>query len=574
MLLYKKENCSCSFPPLKHVTYALLELFKIDFKLFKKINSLQGKLVNNCLYYVVQNLVNNEYVMSTIKKLLFGPNHVDDWQDGKNPFVHGGLLFLSFLLLVIVRLCLPFESSDTSVVYESIVDGLLNHQNWAKQSLVGVLEYPPLPAVVLLILEYFTSGLNRLGIEISSLSLMVAIAQSWIFLLIYKILRPTQCCKYLTLFYSAIVFLLLVFSASLFELSASLFGWEVMIVIFQQNPMWCIAVPVVSIFYHGFSFDRTGNNKDLIFIAFYSGVLVFCGLSGIILAIAVVMYLFSQKPVFYKTTKTSRLLLMIPFLYALLLYPVFNLLIMGEAFFVWDRLQGYLPTFKLSYYPICLAIALLLICIFSMFDFIKHYLRITAFIFLGLVFIGISQKNSDQFIAGLYLLAGLIIIPILIHFIIVKREEFRQLILLGPVLLIVLVASQSLRVEARNGEYFLKEHKASAELLGNYIDGRWKDSRIMIYGLRMAVLYHKDDRFVANLDYDEGFLRQEAKNEQLHILIPPDNNIYHSKSSQLAGLDESIPSWLFLEDINSVEGASNETVPAGWRLWRCVRTND
>ena len=146
------------------------------------------------------------------------------------------------------------------------------------------------------------------------------------------------------------------------------------------------------------------------------------------------------------------------------------------------------------------------------------------------------------------------------------------MIIIAPLLLLVLIFSQNLRMDSRNGEEFVDTTKASGDVLGDYIDGRWKDSRIRIYGLRMAVLYHKDDRFVANLNFDEQALWQESRSEQLHILVPPNNSLYYSQSSNLADLDQSIRDWLFLEDIESE--SKLELIPDGWHLWRCVRPSN
>ncbi len=57
-------------------------------------------------------------------------------------------------------------------------------------------------------------------------------------------------------------------------------------------------------------------------------------------------------------------------------------------------------------------------------------------------------------------------------------------------------------------------------------------------------------------------LRKRIEEEQLHLLIPPDNGRYYPRNHPIfSEIHRYGRDWLFLEEL----------WPSGWQLWRCIR---
>lgn len=99
--------------------------------------------------------------------------------------------------------------------------------------------------------------------------------------------------------------------------------------------------------------------------------------------------------------------------------------------------------------------------------------------------------------------------------------------------------------------------------LETWIDRRWDRSRIVICGLPGAAAYLdvREERFVAALDFHrQGFL-DRARDELVHVLVPPDNALFYApRRSAMARLHQNGADPLLLE----------LQWDNGWQLWRSV----
>lgn len=465
------------------------------------------------------------------------------------------LLALVVVLLVALRLALPGGSGDTARVYQEMAWALAHEQNWGKQALVGVLEYPPLPTVVLLVLTGLPAWLH-----LAPLAFMVAACQVWTATYVVRTVR----------LYTRHPAGLLVAAAgiALPFLGADPWGYD---------PAWLYLVPLASILFHLCRWEQQQSLRDAVVVALNAGLLVFGGLPGMVLGAGALLTLWARGDRRLVRGPGGWVLLSMPWLYAALLYPLFNWLIMGHPWFFLSRLLDWLHGRGLGAHlaaggcrlPL-LVIAALVLALSGLAIRAVPVPVACGWVWLaGAGVVALLRTAGGWFLSGEYQLTGYLALPALFFLLLPfsqwgKRGAWLPWILAGNAL--VLLAAFTWRHDARRYETFATDIPPAAEVLA-YVDQHWDQSRILIYDLRTAVVYAPltTQRFWARLDYHEGLLRQQAKGEQFHLLIPPNDGRFYGPQARAAQLHTEGAPFLFFERTWPAEQ------PAAWQLWRCIR---
>jgi hypothetical protein len=455
--------------------------------------------------------------------------------------------------LLAVRLHLPFTGSESMAVYENICIALVDQQNWAKQALVGVLDYPPLPALLLLLLRGVLPG----GCDPQAW--LVAICQVWVFFYLCRLVHFTGRGK-----------LFFIFVPVLFAVPALRnYLWE-------QNPFWIFLLVMTSTLYHISRWQREPVLRELIVVAINCAILVLGGGVGIAFAIAtlMLMQLYGRKRVERHQGLTT--LLFVPLIYLALLYPLCNWLIMHDPWFCIRRLLAFFENAslctvfaeepRLAVAGIAVAVLLLVT------HFVKSMpldLRLGFWLTAALVIVLAGGRASQLYFGGEFLMAGFCWVPMLYSWL--YRPNFTEcsagarfcMVLTSGLLMAVLVVLWPLRLEGKERDQFIGTPPTGAEIAA-IVDADWKDSRILLFDLRSAAIYcnQLDNRFLARLDYYTDEMHAQRQDEQVHLLIPPNNGRFYAPTDPVfVELHEHGAHWLMLEYAWS----------SGWQLWRCVR---
>jgi hypothetical protein len=475
----------------------------------------------------------------------------------------------SILLLVIVRLFLPFAESDSMQVYERISDGLIDQQNWAKQSLPGVLEYPPLPTMALLLLRAFLPG------NLDASAWLVAICQVWVLTYLIRM----ACFAGRSRVFIALAPLML----------APIIGT----ILWDENPFWLLLVPMASILYHMIRWQREPVLRELVIVALSCGLLALGGITGILFALTSLLTMW----IYGSDRETHRhgmfTLLFAPFLYILLLIPLFNWLIIDKPWFFIERLATYyvdnavrVPGFADN--PTVAAAAIAIVALVVVTHFVRGMpLSMRLGFTLAVVSLPIYAAGivSNSYLGGEYLLLGFVWVPLIYTWI--YRPNLKEVSGASRVFMLVataaLIASQvvlwPLRVDGKERDRFVGNPPAPQEL-AEIIDSDWTHSRILLFDLRSAAIYSgkltvpaldsadadrlEYNRFLVTLDYYPEIVAEQIQEEQFHLLVPPDNGKFYPIGNQaFVQIHQHGARWLMLEKM----------WPSGWQLWRCIRDN-
>jgi hypothetical protein len=101
------------------------------------------------------------------------------------------------------------------------------------------------------------------------------------------------------------------------------------------------------------------------------------------------------------------------------------------------------------------------------------------------------------------------------------------------------------------------------EQIVGWIDRFWPQSRVLIYGVQGPAVYPDpaEKRFLGRVDFCEPLFLGQARDEQIHLLVPPcDGRFYPLSGVAMADIHRNGRPWLLLERV----------WPGGWQLWRCV----
>ena len=480
---------------------------------------------------------------------------------------------LVVLALFVGRLFLPFYpgASDSRLVYEGIVWALQNHHNWGKQALVGALDYPPLPGVALLFLSPLDTLRHATGWHLpAAATVLVAAAQVWTLVLVVRAVRALIPLRGATVL-GVLLFLVLCFSPPVAYADRPTAFY-----LLVADPFWVCLVPMAGVFLHLVRWEQGDALYDLTMAALYAGLLVFCGLTGIIFAVSA-LFLMAAHGSQADRPRPSGWLVFMPFVYAGLLHLLFNALIMGDALFAWRHVAAHFAwpaaweALVTNARLVPLLVVVLLFGVSLLWRRLPLHLRLGWHCMLAAAACHALQQAGGLFLGGAWLFTGFALLPILLFFVNLPRcRNWRLALPLIPLSLAFIPVALMLRLDSLRGEDFTVARPGREELT-DYVDHYWKDSRILVYGLRLAVLYawtaadadQDRQRFVARLDFNENVLREDIEKEQLHLLLPPDDGVYYPRRDRMFDRlrHHPVPGWLLLEEV----------WPGGWELWRCVR---
>jgi hypothetical protein len=464
---------------------------------------------------------------------------------------------------VVLRLALPFTEHEAMLVHEQIVWALRNQENWGRQALVAMIHYPPMPTVALMVLEALLEVARRwlpAGWTLPPAAhWLVAICQVWT---LAYLVRLAGLYRLRRLRYGVGLVLLAVLAggANLADL----------------DPYWVHLVLLASAWFHLCRWEQEPSLRDLAVVALLAGGLVFAGVPGMVCCAALLatVWAFGRREQVRASGGTALLLL--PTLYALLLLPLFNLVVMGEPWFWlrhfwglvnWPRLAASLGTTSLPVALTTLGVAGLAVALAAMRD-VPLYSRTACHLTLGLGVVALLRAGGEVFVGGEALLVGGAQVGLLLVFLAHQEGRPRGVAWTLAVLGICgacLGAGTLYRVSAAGAENFRAASNPPpiAEIV-ELVDRYWERSRIKVYDLRTAALYAQaaPTRLVVRLDYRAEELDRERREEQLHLLLPPNNGRFYSRyRGALLDMHEQGRRWLLLE----------REWPSGWQLLRCIR---
>lgn len=481
-------------------------------------------------------------------------------------------------LLVILRAVLPFWlPCDAMLAHERLAWALQGHtlldgsylpaQSWGKQALVGVLEYPPLPTVIVLAVNWLLDRLAALtGVQFPGNlggRLVVATCQVWLAVYAWRI--SSLYLRGLSRYLVAALLLLLPVAGPL---------------MLQADPYWIIATLLASCIFHLSRWERKSSLRDVVILALNCGLLAVCGIAGITMAAALILVVWQRGGQIIRG-RGGLVLLGMPFIYVLLLYPLFNwLIIEDDPFFMIHRL---LPWFsgdllaRLAAQPRITTLATA-VTVLAAAGLLARRLPLIVqagwLLAAAASLVACLRAMSGLYIGGECLLAAYAAIPALLSLVAQKHlvgQTWPQRLPLIAGNLLALFALFTWRQGAKTNESFVDPHPAPHRILAA-VDAEWQDSRVLIYDLRAALIYNYVDpkRFPARIDYGPNRLKFEyyvadpahLGREQFHFLLPPDDGRFYSpRDAQMAGIhDQAHPALMYERGFDQ-----------GWQLWRVIR---
>ncbi|MFT5131371.1 MAG: hypothetical protein ACI8W8_005007 [Rhodothermales bacterium] len=454
------------------------------------------------------------------------------------------LLTWALLIVVVcgVRIFLPFTETDSMLVYEKIAAALLQGDNWGKQALVGALDYPPLPTVVLIFFVALTPSALDPG------HLMVALCQV-----------------------TVLVFLLR--SAATFSLRSTLLAGLLMMAglmagpqLWAANPFWVMLVPLAAAMFYFCQWERAGKLRSLVMVAICAGTLVYCGIAGMIAGLLLVLTLRRSGIRRKEWPAGSTPLAIAPWIYGMILYPLFNLLILGDLGYAMKRLAGSLSElgpdviYSLPQLWLLAVVALVL----GLAGRLVPRFHLACGWIVAFSLLAVLHRSSSWFVGGGALFMGFAALPLL-HILFFPGKLFQRLssgVTVAATCVLLFAGTFIGRQPAATGAEFANGAPPAEEVVA-LVDAHWPNSRILLLDLRSAAIYADSipNRFSPRLDVIESDIRLQIEEEQMHLLLAPNNGVFYARHGQLAEMHTNDRDWLFLE----------KQWPDGWQLWRCVR---
>jgi hypothetical protein len=461
--------------------------------------------------------------------------------------------------LVALRLLLPFRDSDTLLVHRAIVDSLLAGHNWGRQALVGALEYPLLPTLGLLAARVVC------GTGIAAVAL-VALSQSLAVCYLLR-LRPTRSRR---LVLGLLLGLLAVFLP------------DVRAALTALDPNWVAAVPFCAAIFHLLRWFQERSIRDAVLCAVNAGLLVFCGIGGGMVGLALVLVLARDVRLAGGSDGVKRqgiaVLVWAPLLYCLGLWFLWNWLILGDLLFclkhLWHALVS-VPAgafLKTGAWALLTAPAVAWAC--ALFAASGSAGRDRRAVGGLLVLCGAAAAARAACLAAgllpgaatlLTVCAGagaLAIVSVPVAGVPQARRWLR-LAAVGAGLLVLVADMALIPVPDPVAEGSFAAGAPPPQEITRLIDRDWPQSRTAVYGVRLPALYHDalERRFVARMDYHEGLFIEQAQHEVMHLLLPPPDGRFYPRGHNLFTTIHRDGTPLLLLETQW---------DSGWQLWRCV----
>ncbi|NOY80383.1 MAG: hypothetical protein GXP31_05180 [Kiritimatiellaeota bacterium] len=480
---------------------------------------------------------------------------------GIMPPVSGRLLWgLFFVSLMAVRMNLPFHDSDLMAAHGAIADSLSAGQNWGRQALMGALDFPPLPTLALLLVRHVPLVPEKLAPFF-----LVAFAQAWSFSYILRLATRKRDRLWVGVC-TATLAALPTFRATVLAL----------------DPNWITTVPATAALFHVVRWSRARELRDALLAAVCSGVLAFGGPAGVAAGLALLIALRLSLDVALQVPRRDRkgaaLLLWAPFAYAVALLFVGNWLILDDPIFFLRRLAATLAAAPppgatasatlLQNIPLPAAVAVLGNALALGIAGRPRRLRPELALLGMLVVLAWCRAGLEpiRFLApgveGLFF--TITAMSLALRLVPQTRDRTGLLPRLAPWALPALALLAGLgRPPRLQAAADFRRTAPYAQLLTFFIDRYWQNSRVLVYGVRAPTCYPdiRERRFLHRLDFREGVVLEQARQEQLYLLVPPADGIFYPLGTGgVADLHRNGRPWLLLE----------RTWPPGWQLWRCV----
>lgn len=495
-----------------------------------------------------------------VSKIWYGTFH--DRSDVKRPHLVPTLMWIAFLMLIVsIRLALPFHETESMQVHARAADALLAGKVWGRQILVSSLEFPPLATVALLVVRT-AAGWTHMP----AAYLLVAICQTWTVCYLVRIPRTLQ---------TRLV--------AVATLAATMLSPELRALVLTADPNWIAAVPATCALYHLIRWDENSALRDAVLVGVNCGILAVAGppafcLGFVLLTVSSLhlRHLVTDHP--DGDIRGLHLLLWTPFCYCAMLLLLANWLIMRNVLFLFTRLWDASPGGPGLHGDLATQLAL------------TPWIAVAGLVACSLCFGGRTRVASLATALAVATLAAvqalsatLRLLPpgsvvLLVTFglagLIFPAARWTHpgiprwhRLLIGSVtaaLLALTILRRTPQRELPAPDLALAPHPGQ---ITAYVDRHWARGRILVHGTRAPALYLDlhESRFIARADYREDFLLQLASEEQLHLLVPPDNGWHYGpEDSGLAAIHNQGKPWLFLET----------TWPGGWQLWRVITYPD
>lgn len=439
------------------------------------------------------------------------------------------LILIIFLIATVARLFFPVVMNDSMGFYSAASWAVIEHQNWGKQVLAGVLEYSPLPSSLMITLSPL-SFFSALNIAAVALAISQAAVLSGLFLMLGEFIRR--------------VWLRIVLAmAGVCLLGVGVGGWIPGKYLAVADPFWILLFPLVVLMIFAARVGRIASLRPVLGYSLACGLLLFAGPAGIVIGVVslVVLIAFGRKEL--KLEGGTTLLALMSFIYGVILHLLFNLVIMGDWLFSIKRLIPYFqsvgaPLF--SSWRLAFVIVWALVCLSSLFVMSKlpFFIRFTWGLGISCVPIFLIRRLGAVFVGGEYLVYGAVSVSLMlaIAVLMTKKGVGLKVGLFSLIVTVMFLVSVSvLRRYSLMHEPYLNAAHPSREQITELIDEDWVGSRVLVFGARAASLYcvteDEDpkvrDRFIGNVDFNIHVVFDHMEKEQLHLLVPPDDGRFY-----------------------------------------------
>jgi hypothetical protein len=475
------------------------------------------------------------------------------------------LLVWTALLLasLSVRFLLPFQPTDSHLVHARIVDSLAASQVWGRQALVGSLEFPPLPTLALL----FAEQVGQL-LRIPGGFILIICAQTWT---LFYLLRVPRNAGLRVL--AAIPFCCAMLAPVSFTTVLTL------------DPNWIAAVPVAAAIYHVIQWERYHSLRDAVLLGVMASLLVFAGLAGMLLGLVILLVCAMSVHQMSRADKDFdprgiRLLIWAPFGYAMLLLFLANWLIMRDPLFACRRVFAAIASAdsvrfaslaKSELLPLSWFVIGAIVCVAIAATRRRHIYSFTIIASLVVLTATRTTLAGLQIAApGTRILELVLVISAFIYPVALGEEKEASIAHWLPAILVAaaaILAAILFTPPVSLPHRLLADTAPHPGLITSWVDQSWPGARIAVHGVRGAAVYHdpEERRFITRIDFQENTLLDQAREEQLYLLVPPRNGHFYAHSTHpLSQIHQIGRPYLLLE----------RTWPGGWQLWRYIMLPD
>ena len=455
-----------------------------------------------------------------------------------------------FLLLAIGGYFLPRVPSEAMTYHQAIANALEQSTNWGRQAFVGNTDYPMLPTVALLAAQKLAE-LCRLD----AVRLLCTLCQAWLFCGLIRIAVSTRSLHLLPL-----------------PLALAFIPSQLRQGFLTASPDWVAAIPLSIMVIHLLEWYHEQKLRSLVIASVAAGLLVFCGLWGCVLAVAmtaVFHWQFSQINRHAPAPLSGAgAILWAPLVYCIFLWFLWNWLIMGNPLFglkdlcarmadiqadALSRFLAYgIPLTAVLFFPLLICalksdLAPIARCLLPL-PLVAILCGVAAFA------LGLNPTALMAFAAVAFILTALVVINANYSHHVPKTCAWATCaccIVLG------------FRLPLLTTGLFMESQAPDPQEITDGIDKTWPEARVAVYGMRLPALYPDptERRFTARLDYHEAHLMELSHMEQMFLLVPPpDGYFFPQRHSVFTDIYANGRPWLLLERQWS----------SGWQLWRAV----